>query len=259
MISNRLNDKRAIITGASSGIGRAVALELAAHGCHLELAARRQDRLESLKQNINGHQGEVDVQTHKLDVSNPKACVEFAEQMEDKTVDILINNAGLAVESDPVHQGKFDDFDQMIDTNIKGLLYLSRMILPEFRKRNAGHVVNIGSTAGHEAYAGGAVYCATKYAVRAITDAMKKELHGTQVRVSMVSPGLVKTEFSEVRFKGDVERAESVYRDMQPLTSEDVAEIIAFVVSRPEHVNIFDTVVYPVDQSGATMVYRHES
>ncbi len=173
-------------------------------------------------------------------------------------MDILINNAGLALGTDPVFQASLDDWNTMIDTNIKGLLYISRLVSAQMKERNCGHIINIGSTAGHESYAGGVVYSATKHAVKAITEATKKDLHGSEVRVSMISPGLVETEFSEVRFGGDKEKAKKVYKGMKPLVAQDIAEIIVFVANRPAHVNIMDTIIYPVAQSSATMVHRDE-
>jgi NADP-dependent 3-hydroxy acid dehydrogenase YdfG len=168
----------------------------------------------------------------------------------------LINNAGLAKGMDSVQSGSFEDWNTMIDTNVKGLLAMTRLFLPTMIKNNQGHVINIGSTAGHESYSGGVVYCATKHAVKAITESTKKDVHGTNVRVSMVSPGLVETEFSNVRFSGDERRAQSVYEGMKPLTANDIAEIVIFIANRPHHVNILDSIVVPVAQSSAQMVYR---
>jgi NADP-dependent 3-hydroxy acid dehydrogenase YdfG len=157
---------------------------------------------------------------------------------------------------DSVQSGSFEDWNTMIDTNVKGLLAMTRLFLPTMIKNNQGHVINIGSTAGHESYSGGVVYCATKHAVKAITESTKKDVHGTNVRVSMVSPGLVETEFSNVRFSGDEHRAQSVYEGMKPLTANDIAEIVIFIANRPHHVNILDSIVVPVAQSSAQMVYR---
>jgi NADP-dependent 3-hydroxy acid dehydrogenase YdfG len=171
-------------------------------------------------------------------------------------VDILINNAGLASGKDPIDSADFEDWDKMIDTNIKGLLNMMRFVGERMKKRNHGHIINVGSIAGHEAYPGGSVYCGTKHAVDAITRAAKMDLHGTEIRVSAVSPGLVETEFSEVRFHGDREKAAEVYQNVKPLSADDIADIILFIATRPPHVNIMDTIVLPVSQSSSTMVHR---
>lgn len=242
------------ITGATAGIGEKTAELFAEHGSRLILTGRREQRLIKLSERLqNEHQAAVTVAA--FDVSNREECIRFVESLE-FPVDILINNAGLAHGTDPVFSAELDDWDAMIDTNVKGLLYLSRLISPSMRSRNSGHIINISSIAGHESYPGGVVYCATKHAVKAITEATKKDLHGTKVRVSMISPGLVETEFSEVRFKGDKEKASRVYKGLNPLVAEDIAEIILFVANRPDHVNIMDTIVFPVDQSSATLVHR---
>jgi len=257
MIStNRLQNKRVLITGATSGIGRSCARYFAEAGAHLILTGRRLNRLKEDKSDIIGtHSVEVDI--FRFDVRNRNDCTDFVNSLE-KSVDILINNAGLAVGKDPIDEGTFEDWDRMIDTNVKGLLNLTRLVAPMMKKRNRGHIINIGSIAGHEAYPGGAVYCATKHAVHAITQSTKKDLHGTAIRVSEVSPGLVETEFSNVRFKGDDDQADSVYEGMKPLTPDDIAEIVLFTANRPDHVNIMDTVVLPVQQSSSTMVDRSQ-
>ncbi|MEX0724462.1 MAG: SDR family NAD(P)-dependent oxidoreductase [Gracilimonas sp.] len=253
---NRLKGKSAIITGATAGIGYKTAELLGEEGVDLILTGRRKERLEEIKKDFEDRLN-VSAQIAAFDIQNAEACREFIESLS-KPVDILVNNAGLAKGTDPVYEADFDDWNTMIDTNIKGLLYLSRLISPQMKERNSGHIINVGSTAGHESYAGGVVYSATKHAVKAITEATKKDLHGTEVRVSMVSPGLVETEFSEVRFKGDKEKAAKVYKGMKPLVAQDIAEIIVFVANRPAHVNIMDTIIYPVAQSSATMVHRNE-
>ncbi|WP_020402203.1 SDR family NAD(P)-dependent oxidoreductase [Gracilimonas tropica] len=253
---NRLKGKTAIITGATAGIGMKTAELLAAEGVNVILTGRRKARLEEIAETIRNKYG-VEVETAAFDIQDSKACESFVESLKG-SVDILVNNAGLAKGTDPVFDASFDDWDTMIDTNVKGLLYLSRLISPLMKKRNAGHIINVGSTAGHESYAGGVVYSATKHAVKAITESTKKDLHGTNVRVSMVSPGLVETEFSEVRFYGDKEKAAKVYKGMKPLVAQDIAEIIVFIANRPDHVNIMDTIIYPVSQSSATMVHRDE-
>lgn len=257
MIANRLKDKWVLITGATSGIGKACAEQFAASGSNLILTGRRKERLENLQEKISGSNG-VEVQILSFDIRDREACKSAISSVV-HPIDILINNAGLAAGTDPVDQANLDDWDLMIDTNVKGLLTITRFVSEKMRKRNSGHIINLGSTAGHEAYAGGVVYCATKFAVNAITLATKKDLHGTNIRVSAVSPGLVETEFSEVRFSGDTEKAASVYEGMKPLVANDIAEIILFVAGRPDHVNILDTIVVPVHQSSATMVHRSKS
>ncbi len=253
---NRLKGKSVLITGATSGIGKASAIQFAGQGCNLILTGRRKERLEDLSK-VLVSEYQVTVVFEVFDIRELDACKEFVSNLV-LDVDILINNAGLAVGVDSVQSGDFDDWDTMIDTNVKGLLAMTRLITPKMIERNSGHVINIGSTAGHEAYPGGVVYCATKHAVKAITESTKKDLHGTKIRVSMVSPGLVETEFSNVRFKGDDKRADSVYKGMQPLTAQDIAEIIVFVANRPDHVNILDSIIMPVYQSSAQMVHRDE-
>ena len=252
---NRLKGKTAIVTGATAGIGYKTAELLAEHGVNLVITGRREERLEEIKKELESSFG-ISVIAAAFDVRDADACRSFVDSLS-VTIDVLVNNAGLAKGTDPVYDAEFDDWNTMIDTNVKGLLYLSRLISPQMKERNTGHIINVGSTAGHESYAGGVVYTATKHAVKAITESTKKDLHGTDVRVSMVSPGLVDTEFSEVRFDGDKEKAADVYKGMKPLVARDVAEIIVFVANRPAHVNIMDTIIYPVSQSSATMVHRN--
>lgn len=254
---NRIKGKTALITGATSGIGKAIAEHFAEMGCHLILTGRRSDRLDSLKSEWT-KKYPIKVKAASFDIRDLDACTMFADQLKDQRIDILINNAGLAVGVDSVQTGSFDDWNTMIDTNVKGLLAMTRLFLPKMLQSQSGHIINIGSTAGHESYPGGVVYCATKHAVKAITEATKKDVHGTNIRVSMVSPGLVETEFSNVRFYGDQDRADSVYNGMKPLTAEDIAEIVVFVANRPDHVNILDSIVMPVAQSSAQMVHRNE-
>lgn len=253
---NRLNAKNIIITGATSGIGKASAYQFAEMGANLILTGRRVERLEAIKTDLV-EKFDVSIRIVDFDISDYDACVGFVTSL-DQEVDVLINNAGLALGTDAVFDLKKEDVDQMFSVNVNGLLALTRLISPKMKERNSGHIINIGSTAGHEAYAGGVVYCATKHAVKAISESTKKDLHGTNVRVSIVSPGMVETEFSNVRFKGDKQKAESVYKGFKPLSAEDIAEIIVFVANRPEHVNIMDTIIYPVSQSSPTMVYKDE-
>ena len=251
---NRLLGKTALITGATSGIGKATAELLAEQGCQLILTGRREERLKDLSKSLSGKHG-VEVHAAAFDITDLEACTLFAKDFEDKTIDILINNAGLAKGVDSVQTGNFEDWDAMIDTNIRGVLAMTRLFLPQMLERNAGHIINLNSTAGHEAYPGGVTYCATKHAVKAITEATKKDVHGSKIRVSMVSPGMVETEFSNVRL-GDDKKADAVYEGVKPLVAQDIAEIIVFIASRPAHVNILDSIVMPVQQSSATMVHR---
>ncbi len=255
-MTNRIQGKWVLITGATAGIGRATAKIFARSECNLIINGRREGRLKSLKMELE-NEYPISVETACFDIRDRDKCLAFLSNVE-QPIDILINNAGLARGKDAVYDARFEDWDTMIDTNVKGLLTMTRLIAPQMKERNSGHIINIGSIAGHESYAGGSVYSATKHAVKAFTEATKKDLHGTQVRVSMVSPGLVETEFSEVRFKGDKDRADEVYENMKPLTGIDIAEIVHFIANRPPHVNIMDSVVYPVNQSSSTMVYRDE-
>lgn len=254
---NRLKGKCALITGATSGIGREVANQLASMGVNLILTGRRADRLAiTSKALVDAH--DIRVKTHCFDVSDLNSCKAFFAQFEQETVDILINNAGLASGADPVQAADITDWEQMIDTNFKGMLYVTRLFLPGMIANNAGFILNVGSIAGHESYPGGSVYCATKHALYAFTRSLKMDVGHTPIRVGMVSPGAVETEFSMVRYKGDESRAKSVYAGMDPLTAEDVAEIIVFTLNRPEHVNILDTFVVPVAQSSGTLIHRQQ-
>jgi len=246
-----------LITGATAGIGEATARMFASQGDHLILTGRRTELLNSLSKEIQKEHG-IKVRLLAFDIRNrqeTEAALHSLEQ-EWRAVDILVNNAGLASGLDPVQEAHADDWETMIDTNIKGLLYVSRMVFPWMIERKQGHVVNIGSIAGKEVYPKGTVYCATKHAVEALTKGMRMDLSGTGVRVSQVSPGAVETEFSMVRFKGDRERAEKVYQGYQPLKAEDIAEAILFVTGRPEHVTVHDIVVMPAAQASATMFDR---
>ena len=199
---------------------------------------------------------DIQVQIYSFDVRNSKECEEFAENAPLQKLDILVNNAGLAMGFHSIYEASIEHWDTMIDTNVKGLLYISRLVIPHFVKNNAGFVLNIGSLAGYDAYANGSAYSATKFAVRAINEAMKKDLHGTAVRVGMLSPGLVETEFSEVRFEGNKEKAAKVYDGFEALSAKDVADIALFMLSRPPHVNILESLVLPTAQSASTMVDR---
>ena len=254
---SRIIGKTALVTGASAGIGLACARRLAAMGAHLVLWARRTERLDTEAEAIRRAHG-VDVRTATVDVRDRAAVDQAAAAFvaTGAVPDILVNNAGLAAGLDLLHEGDPDDWDRMIDTNIKGLLYVTRAFLPHMVARGRGHVVNLGSLAGHQTYPRGNVYGATKYAVRALTESMALDLVGTPIRVSSVSPGLVETEFSVVRFAGDSERAKAVYRGMRPLTADEVAEVIGYVVDLPEHVNVLDVVLMPVAQRSTQIVHR---
>jgi len=245
--------KTAIITGASSGIGRETARLFARQGIRLILCGRREERLQRLEEELSRL---TEVMYLSFDIREKEEIQAAISSLPDafSHVDILINNAGNAHGLDPIQEGSIDDWEAMIDINVKGLLYMTRFVLPGMVERGHGHVVNIGSIAGKEAYPGGNVYVATKFAVDGLTRAMRQDLLGTGVKVSAVHPGLVHTEFSEVRFKGDKERAESVYKGYRPLLPEDVADSIWYIVSRPAHVNIADLLILPTDQASATLV-----
>ncbi|HXF99435.1 MAG TPA: SDR family oxidoreductase [Bacteroidota bacterium] len=252
-----LKDKIVCITGASSGIGAACAEEFAALGAHLLLIARRRERIESLSQQLRSAHY---IRTHALALDvRRRADVEaaFASLPEEwKRIDVLVNNAGLARGLAKLHEGNIDDWEEMIDTNNKGLLYVTRCVLPGMIERNAGHVINIGSIAGHQTYPMGNVYCATKFFVVGLTRALRMDVLGTNVRVTCVDPGLVETEFSRVRFRGDAERAAKTYQGMTPLTGHDVAEVVVFCATRAPHVNISEVQLTPTDQASVTMVHR---
>jgi 3-hydroxy acid dehydrogenase/malonic semialdehyde reductase len=244
-----------LITGASAGIGAACARAFAAEGARLVLAARRMERLRELRAELGGapcHLLELDVRDEAAVASAIGALPE-----EWASIDVLVNNAGLGRGLNKVHESDPAGWDEMVDTNVKGLLYVTRAVVPGMVARGRGHVINLGSVAGHEVYPGGAVYCATKHAVGAITRGLRMDLLGTGVRVSTVDPGMVETEFSIVRFEGDVEKAKNVYRGMTPLTGDDIAETVLWVATRPPHVNIDEIIIKPTDQATATQVHRN--
>lgn len=252
-----LKEHTVCITGASSGIGAACAEEFAKQGSALLLLARRKERLRQLSADIAARHG-VRVLIEELDVRNqPDVERLFANlPAEWKDVDVLVNNAGLSRGLMKLHEGSIQDWEEMIDTNIKGLLYVTRAVLPRMVERNNGHVINIGSIAGHQTYPAGNVYCATKFAVTAIGRSLKMDMLGTAVRVSSVDPGLVETEFSEVRFRGDTERAAKTYTGLKPLEPRDVAEAVVFCATRPAHVNIGEIIMTSVHQASVSMVHR---
>ena len=252
-----LKDKIVLITGASSGIGEACAKAFAAEGCKLILAARREDRLNTLAAELKSAHGTAS-HVIQLDVTDRKAVEGAVHGLpaEWAGIDILINNAGLAAGSAKLQDYKIEDMEKMVDVNVKGLLYVTQTVLPGMVKRQTGHVINLGSVAGYYAYGNGAIYCATKAAVKSITEALKQDLLGTPIRVSAISPGLVETEFSVNRFNGDAERAAKVYEGTVPMTGDDIAEMIVFMATRPAHININDMIVMSVFQSTPTTVYR---
>lgn len=254
-----LKNKIVLITGASAGIGEATAMAFAEQGARLILTARRKDKLDllakSLKDKFN-----TESLCLSLDVTRQKEVEKTIAELPSawSAIEVLVNNAGLGRGVDKIHEAKIEDWEEMIDTNIKGLLYVSRAVIPGMVKRNRGHVINLGSAAGHEVYPGGNVYCATKHAVDALTRSMRMDLIDTPVRVSTVDPGLVETDFSIVRFKGDTEKAKKPYENIKPLVAADIADIIVFIASRPAHVNINEVIVMPKAQASTTMVYREQ-
>lgn len=239
-----------LITGSTSGIGEATAKLLAANGYRLILTGRRLDRLENLKK-ILTEKYRCEVCTLRFDIRNRKEVDEAMDSLRSpfEKIDILLNNAGLAAGLNTVQDGDIDDWERMIDTNVKGLLYITRKLAPGMIERNSGHIINISSIAGKEVYPLGNVYCASKHAVQAITKSLRLELLKYHIKVSSVAPGAVNTEFSLVRFKGDTQRADRVYEGIQPLLAEDIAEVILFLITRPPHVNIDDILVMPTDQA----------
>lgn len=249
--------KIAFITGATSGIGEACARKFAEGGYDLVITGRNVEKLKAVEQQVR--QLGADVLTLTFDVRDRKVATAAVESLEGKwaTVDVLINNAGLALGLDKEYEGNLDDWEAMIDTNIKGLLTMTRLIVPSMVKRNKGHVINIGSVAGDAAYAGGNVYCATKSAVKAISDGLRIDVANTAVRVTNVKPGLVETNFSVIRFHGDKERADNVYKGIQPLTGDDIADVAFYAASAPEHVQIAEVLVLATHQANGTVIDRN--
>jgi len=248
--------KTAIITGATAGIGEATAIEFAKLGYSLILTGRRKERLGKLKSQLESDHG-VAVSVHAFDIRQRLEVENFCRnEIGDKTIDVLVNNAGLASGLSPLHEGDVDDWEKMIDTNVKGLLYITREIAPRMVARQSGHIINVGSIAGLEVYPNGNVYCATKHAVHAISEGLRRELYDKGIKVTNIAPGLVETEFSIVRFHGDEKRASTVYDGMEALTAKDVADCIVFAATRPKHVNIADMLVLPSVQGSATQVKR---
>jgi NADP-dependent 3-hydroxy acid dehydrogenase YdfG len=254
-----LNGKIVFITGASSGIGAATALAFAAEGARLLLAARRAGRLAEVASQAK-ERGAPSVHSIDLDVRDHRAVQNAIDNLppEWSEIDILVNNAGLSRGLDKVYMGKIEDWDEMIDTNVKGLLYVTRSVVPGMVVRGRGHVINLGSTAGELSYPNGAVYCGTKAAEHAINDGLRMDVLGTPIRVTSVDPGMVETNFSLVRFHGDTERAAKVYKGVKPLTPEDIAEVIVWAASRPAHVNIARVLLTPVQQANSLLFHRNE-
>jgi serine 3-dehydrogenase len=254
---NRIQGRRVLITGATAGIGLACARVFAESGAHLILVGRRVEVLEEIRRELESTQG-AEVRTATLDVRDREGIEALAAELEAEgaSPDVLINNAGLARGFDLLHEAKIEDWEEMIDTNLKGLLYMTRRFLPRMVEEDRGHVVNLGSSAGWMVSPKGNIYNATKYAVRALTQAISVDLHGTRVRISSIDPAAVETEFAEVRFRGDKERAATVYEGYTPLAAEDVADAIRYVVGAPEHVNVLHLVLHSVDQRNAYLFNR---
>src|SRR5690606_17659065 len=244
--------KIAMITGASAGIGQACAEIFAKNGYNLILSARRYERLEKLSKRLSSDYGIV-VQVMEVDVQNKEEVINSWEMLSEdwKQIDVLINNAGLSLGLEPIYNGEIDDWDRMIDTNIKGLLYVSKVVIPRMKEDESGHIINIGSIAGKEVYPNGNVYCATKHAVDALSKSMRVELLPYSVKVTVLHPGAVETEFSVVRFKGDTHRAEKVYDGFDPLLANDIADAAWYVASRPQHVNINEMLIMPTNQANS--------
>lgn len=246
-----------LITGATSGIGWATAKALAAQGNNLLLTGRRLERLQTLKHEIQKQHASLEVKLACFDVSDRFEVSEFLKEHQEiiPKIEILVNNAGLALGTDKMQSANLDDWEIMIDTNIKGMLFMTRALVAEMVKKNSGHIVNLGSVAGRWTYPGGGVYCATKFAVRALSEGLRMDLLGQNIRVTNIEPGMVHTEFSEVRLKDKV-AADKVYEGMQPLSPEDIAETIVWCISRPSHVNIQELVIYPTAQAHVGQVAR---
>lgn len=250
-------NKTVLITGASSGFGAAFAKVFAREGARLINISRRKVRLEALADTLRNQYG-TETLSLDINVADAKAVTERLSNLPGPFAypDILINNAGLVKGLNKVWETTPAEWDEMIDVNVKGVLNISSLIIPKMLEKNGGHIINISSISGYDTYPGGGVYCATKFAVRALTDTLRKELVDTPIRVSMISPGMAKTEFSEVRFKGDKARADKVYENFDPLLAEDVAEMALFIASRPPHVNIADIIVYPTQQASVSLIHR---
>ena len=256
MHENRLKGKTALVTGASAGIGEAIARALAHHGCHLILTGRRMERLEKLARELEENEA-VAVVAEAMDVTRKEEVeARLAPLLERHEIDILVNNAGLALGLEPLDLGDTQQWERMIDTNIKGLLYVSRLVMAQMRSRDRGHILNMGSIAGETAYPGGNVYCATKAAVHMLSEAMNTDAFGTKIRIGTIAPGAVDTEFSDVRFGGDRTKRDAVYEGYDPLTAEDIADLALYILNAPEHVNIQHTRIMPTAQRNPYLLYR---
>lgn len=249
----------AIVTGATSGFGKAIAETFAQHGYDIIITGRREERLNSLKDQLESNAG-CEVLTLCFDVRDQDVTLQTLSNLSDRwqNVEVLVNNAGLASGMDTIQDGDLEDWNRMIDTNVKGLLYVSKAILPGMTKRGKGHVINIGSTAGKEVYSKGNVYCASKHAVDAITKGMRIDTLGTGVKVTQIAPGAAETEFSEVRFHGDKDKAKSVYNGYQPMTAEDIASVTYYVTTLPPHLCINDLVLTSLSQANSFYIHRED-
>lgn len=252
-----LENNTVFITGASSGIGKSCAIEFAKLKANLILSARRLDRLKILADDLE-KEYQIKVKSLEVDVRKFEDVQNKFESLESewKQIDILVNNAGLARGFEKVYEGNLSDWDEMIDTNLKGLLNVTRVVSPIMVEKQSGHIINIGSTAGHEVYTYGNVYSATKFAVKSLTQSFRLDLLDKGIKVSSVDPGMVQTEFSKVRFSGDEQRAEQVYKGLTPLSPNDVAEAVVFCATRPKNVNINEVILTPIQQASSTQVYR---
>lgn len=255
----QLQGKLALITGATAGIGEATARLLAASGCDLILTGRRESRLKALSEELQG-QFAISAHTLAFDISDRGAVERALSGAGDllNRLEILVNNAGLAMGTDPMQDAKIEDWEIMIDTNIKGLLYMTRLCLPHLLKQKSSHIVNLGSVAGRWTYPGGGVYSSTKFAVRALTEGLRLDLMGKPIRITNIEPGMVETEFSQVRLQSE-EKAKKVYQGLTPLMAQDIAETIGWCLARPAHVNIQELVIFPTDQAGVgpSYTFRH--
>ncbi|MHB9141675.1 MAG: SDR family NAD(P)-dependent oxidoreductase [Paludibacter sp.] len=250
--------KTAFITGATSGFGRAISVRLAKLGYQLIITGRRTQRLEEFSKQLKSDYPSVEVVSLCFDVRDNDACTEAIQSLPKtfQTIDLLVNNAGLAAGASPFDESDLKDFDQMIDTNVKGLLYITKLIVPGMIKQQSGHIINISSIAGIEVYPNGSVYCASKHAVNAITKGLRLDLVKHGIKVSSVSPGMAETEFSLVRYHGDADKAKAVYTGLIPLNAEDIADTVEFIVTRPAHVSINDIQINPAQQANTYISFR---
>ncbi len=255
----RCQGKKILITGASSGIGRACAVSFAKEGADLILCGRNKQRLDEIASSISKEYS-VKILPLIFDITNAQAVEECLADLppEWQNIDGLINNAGMALGYDKLYSGNIQQWDQVIDTNIKSVVYMTRFIVPNMVKRNQGHIINIGSISSRTTYQGGSVYCATKFAVRALNDTLRMDLHGTPIRVTLVDPGMVKTNFFDVRLQGDQNKVDELFAGMNPLLPEDVADALVYCFTRPAHVSIHEINIMPTDQTAAHMIYRQE-